>query len=77
MTTPKTTNITACPICGGDIQTTRMEYTKHATLDAQGDLIDDGVDSGVGDDVQVYCENDHTQGQMQAAICGVPDYLNG
>lgn len=60
--------IDECPICGGNIQTSRTEYTKHAVLDADGGLIDDGVDAGVGSETTVYCQNDHSQAEMMDAV---------
>ena len=55
----------SCPICGGDIQSTRESYYKHLRLSPDGqDVVDDGRSSDVDGDSTVYCENDHTQEEM-------------
>jgi len=63
--TPPQHGIGACPICGGDIQSTRESYYKHLRLSPDGqDVVDDGRSSDVDGDSTVYCENDHTQEEM-------------
>ena len=55
----------SCPLCGGDIQSTREAYYKHLRLSPDGqDVVDDGRSSDVDGDSTVYCENDHTQAEM-------------
>jgi len=55
----------SCPLCGGDIQSTREAYYKHLRLSPDGqDVVDDGRSSDVDGDSRIYCENDHTQVEM-------------
>lgn len=50
--------IDKCPICGGKIQATRLEYMDKLKLDTEGSVVDDGVSTG-SETERVYCENDH------------------
>jgi|TARA_R110000824_G_scaffold363921_1_gene552254 hypothetical protein len=55
----------SCPLCGGDIQSTRLSHFKHLRLSPDGqDVVDDGRSSDVDGESTIYCENDHTQAEM-------------
>lgn len=61
-----TDNITECPICGGNIQATRVKWMSNVILSANArDVVDQGVETG--EDyrlMSIYCENDHSQESM-------------
>jgi len=58
--------ITRCPICGGALQATLEDYASHVVLSPSGTLVD-YEDAGCGD-VRIYCENDHTETEIRAAM---------
>ena len=61
-----------CPICGGEIRSTREEYLTHPAgarfyADGQFDLVGDGKQDFCGSEpTSVYCENDHGPGDWKA-----------
>lgn len=60
--------ITECPICGGELQGTIEQWTKGIVLDDEGNVLDFGEDSAVGSESRYYCENDHTMAEIQEAL---------
>ncbi|HAA73297.1 MAG TPA: hypothetical protein DCE55_29415 [Planctomycetaceae bacterium] len=58
--------IESCPICGANIQTTCEVYTTGATIDSDGNVLDDGDtrQQAHGSQTRVYCLNDHTMEEM-------------
>lgn len=60
--------ITTCPICGGNIQATGSVYYVDTTLDETGAIVSFGTQSDLGDDVEVYCENDHDHREIMDAL---------
>ena len=58
--------ITRCPICGGELQATLEDYASRVVLSPSGTLVD-YEDAGCGD-VRIYCENDHSETEIRAAL---------
>lgn len=58
-------SLTACPICDGRLEATQEVYRVDVVLSADGAAVEnEGRDSGLGEDLRVYCENDHTQAEI-------------
>tara|TARA_Y100000588_G_scaffold391068_1_gene498593 strand:+ start:2376 stop:2939 length:564 start_codon:yes stop_codon:yes gene_type:complete len=61
--------ITACPICGAEIQSTTEVWRSGVTLSADCRLVKSpGVYVGEEDFPSVYCANDHTRTDMLAVL---------
>ena len=79
MTTPIPTTITACPICGDELQLTEVHEVwfslTHATV-TDGQIkrnTDDAGEIWYGEEiteVRIYCANDHNAEEMSAALKG-------
>lgn len=74
-----TLTITACPICGGDLQMTEVREVwfslSHAIVTGGRIERDEATDDDrwYGDDTterRIYCENDHTAEEMAEAAGG-------
>ena len=54
---------TECPICGAELQATRMVYLSEVVLNQEFE-IEESEESLVEPDVSIYCDNDHSEGEM-------------
>ena len=67
--------ITACPICGAEIQATEELWLDRVCLSSNGrEMVDYGSEEH--GDVRIYCKNDHTHAEIQFYLRGgrsVPD----
>ena len=62
--------ITACPICGAEIQATEELWHTQVVLNREGD-VEDYRNHGETGEFRVYCKNDHTHDEMMSHLRGV------
>ncbi|HEY0076682.1 MAG TPA: hypothetical protein VGB77_21545 [Abditibacteriaceae bacterium] len=59
--------IDECPICGGELQATEIIYLRSLVIDADG-TYQSGKDADLGNDIKIYCENDHDLAEILEAL---------
>ena len=62
--------ITACHICGAEIQATEELWHTQVVLNREGD-VEDYRNHGETGEFRVYCKNDHTHDEMMSHLRGV------